>query len=254
MKRICVTLLLCVCANTLTFSQDEYPLIKVADDIEITKLSDHAYIHTSYADMPPWKRVASNGLIFVNNGKAFLFDTPANDTLTEKLVNWVEKKLKTEIIGFVPNHWHSDCMGGIGYLHRRGIGSYAYELTREIAKGKDLTVPRHGFSDSLVFSLGKEKVISKYYGAAHSLDNIVTWIPSEKILFAGCMVRSLASTSLGHTGDGDLKAWPITLRKIIDAYPDVRIVIPGHGHFGGIELIRHTLELLKAKEGNLLTK
>jgi metallo-beta-lactamase class B len=245
MKRITSATLICMWISITAVAQDGYPVIKVTRDIEITKLSDHAYIHTSYADMPPWKRVPSNGLIFVGNGKAILFDTPVNDALTEDLVKWIEGKLGVEIIGFVPNHWHDDCMGGIRYLQRRGIDSYALELTWKIAKKKNLIAPRHGFSDSLEFSLGKEKVISKFYGAAHSTDNIVTWIPSEKILFAGCMVRSLESTTLGHTDDGDLIAWPITLQKVIDAYPDAKIVIPGHGHFGGVELIRHTLDLLK---------
>jgi metallo-beta-lactamase class B len=233
---------------TPAFTQESYPKIHVTDDIEIIKLSDHSFIHVSYAQMPPWGIVSSNGLIFTNKGKALLFDTPTNDSLTEDLVKWIEDSLKVEIIGVIPNHWHSDCMGGLQYLHRRGIESYAYELTRKIAKEKNLPVPRHSFSDSLVFQLGKEKVVSRYYGAAHSLDNIITWIPSEKILFAGCMVRGLESTSMGHTTDGDIKEWPITIQKIIDAYPDVKIVIPGHGKYGGINLLYHTLGLLKENE------
>jgi metallo-beta-lactamase class B len=237
-----------ICMITPAFTQESYPKIHVTDDIEIIKLSDHSFIHVSYAQMPPWGRVSSNGLIFTNNGKAFLFDTPVNDSLTKDLVNWIENSLKVELIGCIPNHWHSDCMGGLMYLHHLGIESYAYELTRIIAKEKKLPVPSHGFSDSLVLNLGNGKIFCKYYGAAHALDNIVVWIPSEKILFAGCMVRDLTSTSLGHTTDGDVKEWPITIQKIIDAYPDVKIVIPGHGKYGRINLLYHTLGLLKENE------
>jgi len=248
MNRIFFIIILNVYLITSAYPQEHFPITPISKDIEITKLSEHAYIHTSYAEMPPWGRVPSNGLIFVSRGKAFLFDSPINDTLTAELVKWIEKKLKVEIIGFIPNHWHNDCMGGIQYLHRRGIESYAYDLTREIAKEKNLPVPRHGFSDSLVFQLGKEKVISRFYGAAHSLDNIVTWIPSEKILFAGCMAKELKATGLGNTVDGDIQEWPKTLEKVLQEYHDAKIVIPGHGEYGGIDLLHHTLELLKEKK------
>jgi len=244
MNRILLASVMILFLITSSGSQENSPVISVSEDIEITKLSDHTYIHTSYADMPPWKRVPSNGMIFITKGKAFLFDTPTNDTLTEVLVKWIEKTLKAEVIGVIPNHWHIDCMGGLKYIHSRGIQSFAYELTRKIAQEKNLPVPSRGFTDSLVFNFGGEKVISRYFGAAHSIDNIVTWVPAEKILFAGCMVRGPESTTMGHTADGDIKEWPITLKKIINAFPDAKIVIPGHGKHGGLDLIQHTLELL----------
>lgn len=245
MKRICLALILILYFSIIVYPQENYPVISVSKDIEITKLSEHAYIHTSYAEMPPWGRVPSNGLIFINKGKVFLFDTPVNIELTKDLVNWIENSLKAEIIGVIPSHWHIDCMGGLKHIHKLKIQTFAYELTREIAKEKGLPVPSRGFSDSLVLKLGQEKVICKYFGPAHSLDNIVVWIPSEKILFAGCMVKELNSTSLGNTADGNIEEWPLTIQKVIDAYPDARIVIPGHGKYGGIDLLYHTLELLK---------
>jgi hypothetical protein len=77
--------------------------------------------------------------------------------------------------------------------------------------------------------------------------NIVAWLPMEKILFGGCLVKSLDSNSLGNTKDGDLAAYPATLRKVEAAYPRARIVVPGHGACGGPELIEHTLQLCARK-------
>lgn len=234
---------------SFSFAQKEYTKQKITDDIEITKLTEHSYIHTSYAEMPSWGRVASNGLIFINDSEAILFDSPINDSLTKILVRWITDSLKVKIVGFVPNHWHNDCMGGLSYLQSIGIDSYAYNLTIEIAKEKKLPVPAHGFSDSLILNLGDKIILCKYYGAAHSLDNIVVWIPSEKILFAGCMVKELASKGLGNTVDGDVSEWPKTINKVLDAYSDAKIVIPGHGTSGGTDLLKHTLKLLE-KETN----
>ena len=86
-------------------------------------------------------------------------------------------------------------------------------------------------------------VVVTYFGAGHTTDNVVAWLPKQKILFAGCLVKSLDSTSLGNTKDGDLAAYPVTLRKVQAAYPHAKIVIPGHGDWGGPELIEHTLRL-----------
>jgi metallo-beta-lactamase class B len=244
MKRIKFVLSLIILPVALACTQERFRVISVSENIELTKLSDQTYIHTTYAHMQPFGRVASNGMIFVNKGKAFLFDTPSNDTLTESLVKWIEKELHAEIIAVVPNHWHADCMGGLGYIHRHKIQSFAYDLTRKMAKEKRLPVPSRGFPDSLVLKLGKEKVVCKYFGPAHTADNITAWIPSEKILFGGCMIKSMDAGSLGNTADADTAEWPSTLKKVMSAYPDAKIVIPGHGKYGGIELIRHTLDLL----------
>ena len=227
------------------FSQENYKRIKISNDIELIKLSENAYVHVSYASMPNFGRFSSNGLIFINGSEVFLFDTPATDSLTMDLVTWIKDSLKLKIIGFVPNHWHSDCMGGLGYLKNQKIESYASQKTIDIAKANNLPVPANEFKDSLQLQLGDKLIKCYYFGAAHSLDNIVVWIPSEQILFPGCMVKSLNSKDLGNTADGDLIAYPKTIDKLIDRFPMAKIVIPGHGQFGGYELIKHTKELSK---------
>ena len=193
--------------------------------------------------LPSYGRVASNGLLFVNGKEAFLFDTPMTDSLTMDLVSFLRDKMKLKITGFIPNHWHADCMGGLGYLQGQKIESYANEMTIDIARSKNLPVPEHGFKDSLELHLGNKLIECYYLGAAHSMDNIVVWIPSEKILFPGCMVKSFNSKDLGNTADGDLSAYAGTIDVLIRKFPTAKIVIPGHGPSGGLELLTHTREL-----------
>jgi len=242
--RIIIVLLLIELIHYNGFSQNDYKKIKVSDDIELIKLSDNAYVHVSYSDLPEFGRFPSNGLIFINNNEAFLFDTPVTDSLTMDLVSWIQDSMKFKITGFVPNHWHKDCMGGLGYLQHLKIESYANQMTMDIAKAKNLPVPTYGFKDSLQLQLGDKLIKCYYFGAAHTLDNIVVWIPSEKILFAGCMIKSSNSKDLGNTTDSDLTAYPKTIDKLIDRFSMTKIVIPGHGQFGGFELLKHTKELL----------
>jgi metallo-beta-lactamase class B len=218
--------------------------IKISKDIELIRISEHAIVHVSYSELPGIGRFPSNGLIYLDRGKGYLFDTPISDSLTRELVNWIIDSLRTEIIGFVPNHWHNDCMGGLNYLQSIGIDSYANQMTIDIAKSKGLPLPSHGFKDSLTLTLNGKSIRCYYLGAAHSLDNIVVWIPDERILFAGCMSKDFNANGLGNAADGDLKEWPMTIDRVIDKFPSAKIVIPGHGQLGGLELLKHTKELL----------
>jgi len=240
-KTILIFALILIC-NTVYCQNNEKP-VKICQDLELLKISDNAYIHVSYATLPNYGKVAANGLIYINGKEAFLFDTPWTDSLTEVLVTYLNRDMGLKIKGFVPNHWHEDCMGGLAYLKRIGISSYASQKTVEIARSKNLSVPEHGFTDSLSLMLG-DKLIKCYFpGAAHSMDNIVVWIPSERILFPGCMIKSMNATDLGNTSDGDLKAYPATINWVIKRFLSAKIVIPGHGNAGGPELLTHTRSL-----------
>jgi metallo-beta-lactamase class B len=226
-------------------AQPAYRRIAVAKDIELIQLSESAFVHVSWSELPDYGWFPSNGLVFASKGEAFLFDTPMTESLTKDLVSWITDSLKVKIVGFVPNHWHRDCTGGLAYLHGKKVKSYANQQTIDLARSKGLPLPEVGFKDSLQLKLGDRTIQCFYPGAAHSTDNIVVWIPSEKILFAGCMVKSMDAKNLGNTADGDLKAYPNTLRLVLRKFSGAKIVIPGHGDFGGIELINHSLSLLK---------
>ncbi len=201
-------------------------------------------MHVSVTEVHGYGQVSSNGLIFIDGEKAFLFDTPMTEALTQDLIDWLRDSMNLKIVGFVPNHWHGDCMGGLAVIKKSGIESWANQMTTEIAKTKGLPLPDRGFKDSLVLNPGDKRIECFYFGAAHSMDNIVVWIPSEQILFAGCMIKSTEWQNLGNTADGDLVAYPETIRKVISKFPNAKIVIPGHGQVGGLELLYHTKNLL----------
>lgn len=220
---------------------------RISPDLELIKISENAYVHVSYNILPGYGRISANGLIFINNKSAVLFDTPWTDSLTFVLVSYLRDTMKLQITGFVPNHWHEDCMGGLNYIKSQQIRSYANQLTIDIAKKKGLPAPDQGFKDSLRLSLGDKYIYCYFLGAAHSLDNIVVWIPSEKILFPGCMCKSLDSDNLGNVADGDLSEYPETINKVIQKFKSAEVVIPGHGSIGGPELLVHTRSLFSIR-------
>jgi metallo-beta-lactamase class B len=244
MKAILIILLVFI-NQTLIIAQTNNKTVTVSNDIKLIELSENVYVHVSYYEFPKFGRYPSNAIIYINKENAFLFDTPANDSLTKILVSWITDTMKLKLIGFVPNHWHNDCMGGLTYLQSIGIPSFANEKTIDIAKTKGLPIPSQGFKDSVSLPLG-DKIIKCYFlGAAHSLDNIVVWLPNENVLFAGCMVKDLNAKGLGNTEDANLIEWPKTIDKVIAKFPNAKFVIPGHGEFGGLELLQHTKQLFK---------
>jgi metallo-beta-lactamase class B len=226
------------------YAQSATAKIKVSDDIELVRFSPKAYLHVSVSEIEGLGKVSSNGLIFVDSGQAFLFDTPVTNEQTQTLISFIENSLHAKVSGFVPNHWHEDCMGGLAYLNKQGIKSYAHQKTIDIAKKEGLPLPEQGFTDFLSLKLNDTEIGCYYLGSGHSTDNIVVWVPSEKILFAGCMVKDIHSKTLGNLAEANVEEWLKTIEKVINKFPSAEIVIPGHGQVGGKELLVHTRELL----------
>lgn len=219
--------------------------IEVNKDIHVKKLTDKAYLYTAWADVGSWGRVGSNGLILVDKDRAYLFDTPMHETQTIELTDWIRTNLKARIVGFVPGHWHSDCVGGMDYLNRQGVKTYADKQTNEILKKKGLPQAKSSFSDSVVLKLNDIEIKCYYLGGGHATDNIVTWIPSEKILFGGCMLKDTLTTGLGNTADAaPLNEWLQTVQSVGKKFKQAKIVIPGHGEIGGLEIVEHTQKIL----------
>lgn len=239
-----IIFLITCCIYLSGFSQQPNNVFPISDDVELIKISDNVYIHVSYRVSEKWGRISANGLIYANKNKAFIFDTPWNDDQTKRLISYLEDSLSIKVVGFVPNHWHEDCIGGITCIHERKIKSYANKMTIDIAKENGLPVPQYAFNDSIQLKLGKKKIFCYYPGAAHSLDNIVVWLPAEQLLFAGCILKGFEYKNIGFTGDGDLKEYPNTLKQVQKKFPEAKIVVPGHGSYGGIELIQHNIKLL----------
>ena len=69
----------------------------------------------------------------------------------------------------------------------------------------------------------------------------------QRTLYGGCAVHELSSTSGGNVADADLAEWPNSAERIQKHYPEAEVVIPGHGLPGGLDLLQHTANVVKAK-------
>lgn len=91
-------------------------------------------------------------------------------------------------------------MGGLKAFDEKGIPSYAYVKTIELAKENNYVVPKNGFTDTLILKVGDAHIIAKFLGEGHTKDNIVGYFPSENVMFGGCLIKTL-DASKGYLGD-----------------------------------------------------
>ncbi|MRI01521.1 subclass B1 metallo-beta-lactamase [Kriegella sp. EG-1] len=217
-----------------------------SENLQIIPISANSFIHVSYINTNDFGKVACNGLVYIKNNEAIVFDTPTNNEVSKELINWILNVKKSSVKAIVVNHHHSDCLGGLEAFHNNEIPSYANNKTIELAIAKKYKPPINGFDLKQELTIGGEKIRNIYFGEAHTIDNIISYISSEELIYGGCMIKSLKA-SKGNLEDANLRDWSNTIQKIKDHYPNVKTIIPGHGDYGNSELLDYTIALFKVQ-------
>lgn len=226
------------------------PIISLADNLEldteelkIIKLSEHTYQHISFLQTESWGKVACNGMIVVENDKAIIFDTPAVEVSSKELIDHLISK-GISIIGIVPTHFHEDCVGGLSEFKNAEIPIYISNRTKAVLVRDDAYVGYEflTFDNNLTLNIDESPVEIEYFGAGHTVDIVIAYYEKDESIFGGCLVKEL-NASKGNLADADTNDWSSTVRKLKTKYPNARVVIPGHGKSGGLDLIDYTIDL-----------
>jgi metallo-beta-lactamase class B len=250
MKQLRYLLLLLLAGNTFQLSAQLLPteVVQIGEDIQLVRLTDHTIIHRSFRQMEEYGRVSANGLIYIVDSMCMIFDTPFTVKTTVRLMDYLTEDMGLTIKGVVINHFHEDCMAGIDSVHARSIPTYANKRTLALANSAGLTPPMKKFGKRKRLKIGDQKIINYYPGPGHSPDNIVSYVPAEKVLFGGCMLKSM-NASKGNLADAALDKWSESVGKVKKQFPEAQILVPGHGRQGGPELLDYTKELFEPEAG-----
>ncbi|MCF7805090.1 MAG: subclass B1 metallo-beta-lactamase [Candidatus Marinimicrobia bacterium] len=223
--------------------------IRITEDVQLVHLRDSVFVHVTYHSNDEFGRFPSNGLLVISNGEAVMVDTPMDIDKTRIIVEYLEDSLDVQVTEFIAGHYHADCIGGLEFLQNRGVESIANTMTVDICRARGLPVPSRVFTDSLTFHFNGDPIECWYFGGGHSRDNITVWLPEQRILFGGCLIRAAGARGLGNTAEAVVDEWDATVDRILDVYRDIRFVIPGHGDYGGTELLNHTIDLVRTAKG-----
>ncbi len=216
------------------------------DTVELEEVRPNVYLHRSYLQTNDFGLVDCNGLVYVVGDEALVIDTPCNVAQTEALIAKIEGELKATVSGVVIGHRHADSMGGLQAFVSRKIPSYSSLETQRKARDEKLPVPGVGFDSQLEVTVGDKIVRCGYFGPGHTEDNSVTYLVDEKVLFGDCLIKA-DGASEGYLGDAQPERWSATVEKVRQAYPDVEVVVPGHGTVGDRSLLDYTIKLFAPK-------
>lgn len=219
--------------------------IRLADELVLRPLAPGLWLHVSTFPIDG-RPVAANGLVVAGAGGALLLDTPWTAELTARLLDWIGGELGVPVLGVVATHFHADAAGGLAAAHERGIPTYGSRRTAELAAGRGEPAPRTTFADRLPFAAGGIAAELYFPGPGHSPDNVAVWLPEQRALFGGCLVKSAEASGPGNLADADLAAWPAALGRLRERYPETALIVPGHGRPGGWELLDNTHRLVVA--------
>ena len=222
-------------------------LIEAQPPLKIQKVSHHCYVFTTYRALGTIK-FPSNGMVVIDEGQALIIDTPWDTTQFQALLDSIYQ-LGARPVGVVSTHFHDDRTAGLHYYNELNIPTFSSSFTKKLCIEKGEKFAHNTFSADTTFNIGKMHVQTYYPGEEHSPDNIVIYVPEDKVLFGGCLVKSYEASSLGYLGDANTEAWPSTLQKVVAKFNNIAITIPGHQDWSQPHSIRKSLELLRIRPG-----
>ena len=252
--------------------------ISLSDDIQIQPVEEGVWLVVH-------RFAGGNNSLLVQCGERDVVwcDTPCTNEATAQVLDWLRETISDVNIIQINTGFHNDNLGGNGVLQERGIPCYGSDLTpqliekdwpktvqkvlpyfsrpsnlryRDVLRTQVLTPPNRLFplQEGLTLDVGGQAVEVYFPGPTHTLDNTVVYFPQRQLLYGGCMVKAMDARNPGFTGDADTAFWPVALERILQRYPKARLVVPGHGTWGNLDLVRHTLDLCNDYRLYLLTE
>ena len=234
---------LCLCIVPVFGADLKVDPSKADPAVTLEKVSDRLWMHTASYRFD-FGACPAHGIVAVGEKGIVLVDTQWTVSQTETLLDQIEKKFGGKIVLAVITHAHADKIGGIDALRRRGIRVISTRAIADSAGKNGYPRPEAAVTENpQQFEAGAVRFETFFPGAAHTKDNITVWFPDEKLLFAGCIIKGAKDTTLGNTADGDVASYPAAVSALIARYPDAKTVVTTHSDPGGIDLLRHTLDI-----------
>jgi cyclase len=208
-------------------------LVEVADDV-------HAYVQ----DPGGW--CLSNAGVLVGPDGAVVIDTLATEARARRLLAVVDTLAPGPGRTLVNTHHHGDHVYG-NHLFGRSATIVAHHHARPAMAATGLamtglwpdvewgdvrvTLPTLTFADRVTLHLGERRAELVHVGPAHTTNDVVVWLPDERVLFSGDVVLS-GSTPFNLMG---------SISGGIDALEQLRRLAPttvvcGHGPVAGPEV------------------
>ncbi|WP_371396972.1 MBL fold metallo-hydrolase [Fretibacter rubidus] len=221
--------------------------------VVIQNIAEGVWVHTSAYTLPGGNSMPSNGLIVADGEELTLVDTAWGEMATQSLLQKIETEIGKPVKNLVLTAHTYDRLAGVDIIERAGAKVFTHPDTAGLAAKRGTPVP-----NTSVSALSEPRSRSKvgaveiaFPGAGHTADNLVVYVPSHNVLFAGGLVVGAEMKGLGNTVNADIKAWPSALAWTKSVYKDAKIIVPANGKGGDLSLIDKTLQTLATEVNRL---
>lgn len=190
--------------------------------------------------------ISNAGFVVTPKG-VVVIDALGSPVLAQKLIQEIRKITKQKIVAVVLTHYHADHVYGLQEFKRLGATVYAQRdglnyLASETAKQR-LIASRIDFApwvnentrlvaadvwidQNKTLRVGGVEFRISRVGPAHAHEDLIVYVPSEKVLFAGDLIFQ---GRIPFVGNADSRGWMNALDQIQKIKP--KIVVPGHGTY-----------------------
>jgi metallo-beta-lactamase class B len=208
----------------------------------IAPLTGDFYIYTTY-NVYKGNRIGANALYLVTEEGVVLFDTPWDTTQFQPLLDSIRIRHNKDVVLCLATHFHKDRTGGLQFYRQKGISTYTTKLTDSLSLQRGMNRAEFLMQKDTAFTVGGYSFQTYYPGPGHAPDNIVVWFEKEKILYGGCLIKSVEETTLGNLADANPAAYATTLRNLRRRFKKPRYVITGHNDYTHPQAVEHTLKM-----------
>lgn len=220
---------------------------QIGEDIQLIRLTENTFIHRSFKLSEENGRVPSNGLVYIVDSTCVILDMPTTSKATVRLLDYLTKEKGVQVQALVVNHFQEDAGARLDSVQARGVLTYSSRKTAVLFKKAGATVADKKFRKKKVIKLGDQELVNYAPGPGYTVDNIVSYLPAEQVLFGGSLVKAYG-VGRGNTADAVLTKWSDTIAKVQKKFPNTVHVVPGRGHSGGPELLSYTAGLFAGQK------
>ena len=203
-----------------------------------------------------------NSLVYVGDEYITIIGATWCPTSAKALHDSIAKVIDKPVLEVINTNYHPDRAGGNPYWHSIGCEIHSTQKTYDLLRSDwdticqfvrnsspgypdiPLVLPSKIHSENFKLQEGKIEVL--YFGPSHTEDGVFVYLPEEKVLYGGCILKPF----LGNLDQANIQEYPKTLHKLKQYNLEINTIIAGHGNSINDEtLIDNYLSMLKEYSG-----
>ena len=188
--------------------------------------------------------ISNAGFIVTAQG-VVVVDALGSPQLAQRLLGEIRKVTAQPVTHVIVTHYHADHIYGLQTFKAAGARIIAHSAAREYLNSETARLRLQASRQELApwidsdthlvqadewldadkeLSIGAVRLVLKHVGPSHTPEDLVVFLPQEKLLYAGDLVFR---ARIPFVGQADSRQWIKALDALLEF--DTRVIVPGHG-------------------------